>query len=141
MRTKHRSRSRRGFTLIELLLVLVILAILASMGTIFARRMRQTAFNRAARAQIGMFEQAIKAYEMDMRSYPSDSVGLDALITVPGDGEDATNWAGPYLEKTQIPLDPWGNQYVYRTNGPDQFIISSWGADEQDQTEDDITNE
>ena len=43
---------------------------------------------------------------------------------------DATNWRGPYTSR-EIPLDPWGNPYVYESPGAngEDFSITSYGAD------------
>jgi general secretion pathway protein G len=53
-------------------------------------------------------------------------MGLEALRTQP---EDADKWDGPYLPK-EIPLDPWGNQYEYRSPGEHgDYDIISYGLD------------
>ena len=66
------------------------------------------------------------------------------MLTAPADTEEASvsGWEGPYLNKNEMPTDPWGNafQYVYppeRGSGdfPD---IWSFGPDGEDNTEDDI---
>jgi general secretion pathway protein G len=43
---------------------------------------------------------------------------------------DQPRWDGPYLPKA-IPLDPWGNPYVYSTPGENgnPYKIQSYGAD------------
>jgi len=42
---------------------------------------------------------------------------------------DEENWDGPYLPK-EIPLDPWQNEYVYRSPGEHgDYDIISYGAD------------
>jgi general secretion pathway protein G len=44
-------------------------------------------------------------------------------------------WTGPYLEKQQLPVDPWNNPFVYqeidRANG--KFQIYSLGPNMQDE--------
>jgi hypothetical protein len=51
-------------------------------------------------------------------------------------------WAGPYLDKEELPSDPWGNPYQYAyppENGTMDFPdIWSAGPDGEDGTEDDI---
>jgi general secretion pathway protein G len=38
-------------------------------------------------------------------------------------------WRGPYLSK-KIPVDPWGNPYMYRNPGTNaEFDVISLGAD------------
>ena len=41
-------------------------------------------------------------------------------------------WNGPYFKKGQIPVDPWGNDYHYRSPGEHgAFDLFSLGADNQ----------
>ena len=68
-------------------------------------------------------------YHLEVGRYPSQDVGLRALIEQPA-GEK--RWKGPYLRKSAVPNDPWGNDYVYRfpgQHGP--FDLYSFGADGQ----------
>ena len=129
-------RVRRGFTLMEVLLVLVILVLLGSMAGIFIRGAQKRARSDAARAQIGVFDKAIKMYELNVQMYPATSQGLQALRLPPG---DAPGWSGPYLDR-DVPLDPWGNPYQYESNG-ETFRIWSFGPDAGDGTADDIMSD
>jgi general secretion pathway protein G len=138
-RIVSRRPAATGFTLIELLLVLVILAIL--MGVVvtkFTGRTRQ-AQETAARTDIGAIGLAIDAFEVDNGTCPSTEEGLAALVQQPG---SAANWRGPYLKRDGIPVDPWGNPYVYRypgSNHPNGYDLISLGPDGREGT-DDITN-
>ena len=54
--------------------------------------------------------------------------GLAALITRPA---NEPKWDGPYLAK-RVPVDPWGNAYVYRVPGEHgDFDLMSLGKDGQ----------
>ena len=131
-----RRNRRGGFTLIEMLLVLVILATLAAIVIPkFAGRSQQ-AMVTAAQSQIASFRLALNAFEIDNGFYPRD---LSALINQPS---GATGWRGPYLEQ-DIPLDPWGNPYIYEYPGkhnPSGFDIMSMGPDGRVGGGDDIAN-
>jgi len=120
-----------------MLLVLVILATLAAVVIPkFAGRSRQ-AKETAARSQIANLEISIDAFEVDMGYYPRL---LDELVQPPG--SNAQDWRGPYLKKG-IPLDPWGNAYVYEFPGrrlPDSYDLTSAGPDGRLNSEDDIGN-
>jgi general secretion pathway protein G len=134
----HRHRAS-AFTLVEMLLVLVILAVLAAIVIPkFAGRSQQ-AKESAAKTQIAGFETALDMMEADTGAYPKGSNGLDALVNPPS---GAQGWKGPYLKKG-IPLDPWGNPYVYNYPGkynPDGYDLISPGPDGRAGTEDDIAN-
>ncbi len=137
---KHRNRAaQRGFTLVEMLLVLVILATLAAIVVPkFAGRSEQAKVT-AAQTQIANFEIVLDAFEVDNGFYPKGSDGLEALVDKPS---NANNWHGPYL-KQDIPLDPWGNEYVYENPGKynsEAYDLYSLGPDGRVGGDDDITN-
>ena len=128
----------QGFTLVELLLVLVILATLAAIVIPkFAGRSEQAKLT-AAQSQISGFQMALDAFEVDNGFYPK-SGNLGALLDQPG---NCPSWKGPYLAKG-IPLDPWGNSYVYEYPGKHNangYDLLSPGPDGRAGTEDDVNN-
>lgn len=130
----------------EMLLVLAILVVL--MGLVAPRILgtQKKADISTAKTQIGGLKQSLQQYAMEMKTYPSTEEGLLALIEAPTDSDQSGKWQGPYIENTEIPKDPWGNDYQYEfpsthneenTDSPDLWSL---GPDGEDGTEDDIVN-
>jgi len=123
----------RGFTLIEMIVVIVVIAILASLVGPMVFGNVTDAKIQAAHAQIEMFGLALDAYRLDNDRYPTTEQGLAALRTAPTSDPAPRRWRGPYLRK-EVPLDPWGRPYIYRAPGlanPTSYDLYSLGRDGQ----------
>jgi general secretion pathway protein G len=117
-----------GFTLLELLVVIVIIGLLA--GLVAPRYFDQVGKSntKIAKAQIDALEKALDQYRLDLGRYPTTEEGLAALNTKP---QNAARWDGPYLKK-QVPPDPWGNAYQYKSPGDHgDYDLFSLGSDGQ----------
>lgn len=121
-----------GFSLIEILIVMVILGLLA---TVLAPRIMdrpdEARLTKAA-VDIKQLETALKLYKLDNGRYPTTAQGLQALMEAPRQEPIPKNYReGGYLERKDLPKDPWGNPFVYRSPGRDKrpFDIISLGAD------------
>ena len=116
----------KGFTLIEILIVVIIVGLLASLVGPQLFKKVGTSKQKTAMAQITLIETALKIFRLDVGRYPTTEEGLKAFIVSP---EGLKMWDGPYLEKN-IPLDPWGNSYIYKSPGEkSEYEITSLGAD------------
>jgi len=82
---------------------------------------------KATRAQLDSLDKALATYRIDTGHFPSTDQGLKALVQHPA---DEPKWSGPYLAKA-LPLDPWGNAYIYRLpgDGGHDFELTSLGHD------------
>jgi general secretion pathway protein G len=126
------TRGRRpgaGFTLLELLVVVLIIGLLA--GFVAPRYFGQVGKSEinVAKAQIDALEKALDQYRLDTGHYPTTEAGLVSLVQRP---QSEPKWSGPYLRK-DVPLDPWGRAYVYKTPGEKggDFDLVSYGKDGQ----------
>ena len=104
-------RRRSGFTLIEILVVIVVIAILATLVAPNIFQHVGAAKSATAKSQIEMLGAALDAYRLDNGSYPTTQQGLAALWEKPSIDPPA-NWRAPYLRKA-VPLDPWSRPYLY----------------------------
>ncbi len=147
MNSKRRNfnSARRGFTLIELLIVI---AILLAMGGLVVVNVLQSGEKAKADLQLSQFDQIDSAMEMfkfHLSRWPTEDEGLAALWDkeILEEEEDLKLWGGPYL-KDKITTDQWGNELVYRYPGEIRsesfYDLISFGADREEDTEDDITN-
>jgi general secretion pathway protein G len=119
--------------LIEMIVVIVVIAVLASLVGPMVFGNVADAKIQAARAQIEMFGLALDNYRLDSDRYPTTEQGLAALRTAPTSDPVPRRWRGPYLQK-EVPLDPWGRAYLYRAPGtanPTSYDLYSLGRDGQ----------
>ena len=125
--------ARSGFTLLEILVVIVVIAVLAGMVAPNVFKHVGEAKSVTARSQIEMLGAALDAYRLDNGRYPGSDQGLGALWQAPQTEPRPLSWRGPYLRK-DVPLDPWGRPYIYKSPGeqnPGGYDLVSYGADGQ----------
>jgi general secretion pathway protein G len=116
-----------GFTLIELLVVLVILGLLAGLVGPNVMKYLGSAKIDVTRAQLEDLAAGLDLFKLDVGRYPDNREGLLALVKA---NEDLMGWNGPYLRKKKLPLDPWNNDFVYKSPGLEyDFDLFSYGAD------------
>jgi len=102
---------RAGFTLIEVLVVVTIVVILASVGTVATLQYLEGAKEDNAKLNMQQLEQAAKAWSV--KNYGVQLTNIGDLVV--------------YLENGQSALvDPWGQPYQFRyqqTDGVNERII------------------
>ena len=122
---------RAGFTLLEIIVVVFILSLLVAIVAPKIMGRTDDAKIADAKVQIKNFETALKLFKIDNGSYPTTEQGLESLIEKPTTGQVPGKYReGGYLEQKKIPLDPWGNPYIYVSPGVHgDFDILSYGGD------------
>lgn len=128
----RRIRCNAGFTLIEMMVVLLILGLMT--GIVTYRFVGQTdkARYQAAKTQMQVLEAALQSYKIENGRFPTTAQGLQALVQKPSSPPIPRNWpSGGYLQKAEVPTDPWGNEFIYVSPGQhnSDYDLVSLGAD------------
>jgi general secretion pathway protein G len=117
----------RGFTLLELMVVLLILALLATIATPQIMKHLGKAKIQTAHIQVRALSAAVEFFKLDMGRYPTQQEGLRVLIEPPS---GQTPWDGPYIKTGDSLTDPWSRPYLYRYPGEHgTFDIYTLGED------------
>lgn len=122
-----------AFSLIELLVAVSIMLVLAGLVALNLFDEPGKARVAAARSQLATLKAAVRLYQGDTYSLPTQRQGLRALVEPPA-GPGRGRWRqGGYLDSPSLPKDPWGREYVYFAPGraKEAFEIVSYGADGQ----------
>lgn len=137
---KESSNSQRGFSLIE---ILVALTLLGLAGTFVAGKIFDQLHEgrvKSARIQMNSFKARLQEYRRKCGAYPTTDQGLEALISKPSTGRECKNYPpNGFIEGDSIPLDPWDNDYDYKSDGK-TFDIISFGNDGIEGGEDQDTD-
>ena len=114
-----------GFTLVEIIVVMILIALLASLVAPRLFPKLGKGKQSAAKAQIELLGQALDQYRLDTGKYPTTQEGLNALVT----NQNIPGWDGPYLKKG-LPGDPWDKPYQYQCPGTHgEYDLYSYGRD------------
>jgi general secretion pathway protein G len=126
---------RRGFTLLELMVVLLILALLASIAAPQVTKHLRKAKVETAKIQVEALGAAVDSFNIDTGRFPTTEESLKALVEKPA-GLDS--WDGPYIKKKDSLIDPWGEPYHYQHPGSGrEYDIFSLGSDRKEGGEGD----
>lgn len=121
------NRRRAGFTLVEMLVVLAIIG--SIVGLVGPRVLNYLSDSKVKTAQIQMenLGSALDLFYLDAGRYPTTEEGLAALVQRPA---GVSSWSGPYLKTPNVPKDPWGHAYLYRSPGQNApYDVGSLGPE------------
>ncbi|MCQ8185057.1 type II secretion system major pseudopilin GspG [Parvularcula maris] len=126
---KNRRDKQKGLTLVELMVVIVIIGLISGIVVFNVLPAADKARVSTARTDIKRIETALTQYKLDNQNFPTQSQGLEALVSAPRDLRRPERYqTGGYIQS--LPEDPWGNPYVYLFPGEfGEVDIVSYGAD------------
>ena len=113
--------------MLEVLIVILIIGLIAALVVPNILSQQQKSSVNTAKIQISKFEEILTMYYLDNQHFPSSEQGLEALVTRPTGFPEPRNW-GPESYMKKVPVDPWGNEYIY-VNQDGDIEIHSWGSD------------
>ena len=123
---------RAGFSLIEILVVIMIISVLAAVVAVNVLSTPNEGKRAATIANIKSLQTAVASYNV-ANGLPTQQQGLQALVDAPTTPPIPRNYpTGGYLSTATIPLDGWGNPFVYlipARDGKTAYEIISYGAD------------
>lgn len=126
----HR-RNEHGFTLVELMVVIVLIGLLAGTVTYAVFPALFKGKITAAKGDLHTFKGAIGFYYVNHTKFPET---LEELVQP----DPENGYPSGYLDgTTELPLDPWKQEYGYQKEG-DSYEIWSLGPDMQENTDDDL---
>ncbi len=116
-----------GFTLVEIMVVVVILGLLATVGTVAYTSYLKDAQIGTAKTKCAELEKAIDQF---VTLNPSDDISPDDV------------WdrmlEDKRIKRPEDLKDPWGERYQVLADDDGNYIVFSKGKDKQADTEDDV---
>ncbi|MDB4489364.1 type II secretion system major pseudopilin GspG [bacterium] len=114
--------STAGFSLAELMVVIVIIGLLATVVVPNVVSKLSTASIAKAKADITAIDSAVESFQTDNSARLPES--LEALV-------EKDEFGSSYLKQTVVPVDPWGNEYIFEPDGAggSGYLIWTYGAD------------
>lgn len=140
-----RPRQRDGFSLIELLVVIAIIALLTAIVIGVASAVKDNATEARAKAELAHLMEELDKYQQKNHVYPvnvadNGSTSIDESRAIPAgfvtwwtNANNGANWTVTELDvATGVPIDPWGQAYIYiytPTINPNVYVLGTKGRD------------
>jgi len=128
-------KSQSAYTLVEIMLVLAIISVLVGSAIYLLANNVDAAKEQRVETDFQAITTQLKTYEMRNFNVPTTEQGLEALVNRPTIKPEPRKWM---KLMDSVPLDPWGNPYLYRSPGKfnPAFDLYSWGPDKKESSDD-----
>ncbi len=136
-----RRASSGGFTLLEMVIVLGIIAVILGGAIGVLGKVGEGAKLQRVEGDFNAIGSALRTYKINAGHYPSSQQGLKALVSKPSGTPQPRRWTSLM---DSVPLDPWGQEYIYRFPGKKvatEYELVTKGKDGQENTADDISSQ
>jgi general secretion pathway protein G len=130
---KGRGYRQKGMSIIEILIVIALMGTIMTLVVTNVLDVGETARRDTAVLAMQQMQSSLDTYRIHNFKYPTTEQGLMALVERP---PGAKRWRGPYVDEKKLD-DPWGNRFVYESDGRNFKMISP-GPDGTVGTEDDV---
>lgn len=121
--------SQRGMSLVEILIAITLLGVVGTLvvsNVIDSLREGET---NSTRIQIKNLGNILLDYKRKCGLYPTSDQGLQALVEAPTTGRECKRYPpNGFINDGKVPADPWGNEFLYESDGRD-YTITSFGVD------------
>ena len=126
-KTHWTKKNHDGLSLVEILIALTLLALAGTfvVSSVFDS-LREGEIN-SAKIQIQKLGEILRDYRRKCGRFPTSDLGLEALVTNPGDSCRRYPPNG-FIENGKIPVDPWDNEFAYESDGR-KYTLTSLGPD------------
>ena len=125
-------KNQAGYTLFEIMLVLGIIAVLVGSAITLVGGNLDVAKEQRVTSDIQAIFMQLRTYEMLNYRKPTTDQSIKALVEIPSVEPKPQHWK---QLMDSLPLDPWGQPYVYRNpgkykpNGYDLYSLGPHGKD------------
>lgn len=120
------AHAKSGFTIAEILIAIAIVGLIMAVGGPAVMRYLERGRVTTTKQSLRGFKTAIESFNADTGQNPEQ---LKDLIKKPAQEEVAKDWAGPYLDKKEVPKDGWKRAFMYKlTPGQEhEYELYSYG--------------
>ncbi len=127
--TKAILSTQKGMSLVEILIAITLIGIIGTIvvgNVIDSLREGET---ETAKIQIRKLGDILTDYRRKCGAYPTTDQGLDALVEAPTSGRTCKRYPpNGFIQDGKVPLDPWGFDFEYNSDGK-KYTIISYGVD------------